>query len=327
MALSATELWSQKETTQEANTWGAARYFSVIGTTTELLDELAVVNCPGTPAIGSSHPRFRDLRVVNKSAGPGLAERTLTVRYQWMPQGWNPKDSNTDPLSRVPRITWGTGFTTEPWLFDVYGNPITNSAFDALANPPQKEKYFKTLRITRWERNYDIRLATMFEGKINAKDIVSGNVTFRARTVKCTAIAPVSEYGADESPLQIAYDFQLFSTAPTTTGNRLLPWEIARDPFKHWFLDSGLRGYSGASGANPGDFTYESSGERVSDEILLNGYGAPMEPSKYQVNAATPVNNPGKLPTTIAKVFLPSFKAWALGYDVAEAVDFAGMAL
>ena len=323
-------MWSQGDAQEDQNSWGATHYYSVAGEPGEMLNDQAVVNAPGVPSKGSSHSNFRNLRVANKSAGPGLTERVVSVRYQWMPGGWTPGD-NDDSFS-VTRISWSKGFVSEPWGYDVYGNPITNSAFDAVDNPPTNDKFYKEVTIRRMESKYDLLRLTPFEGKVSSRDMVAGGVIFKAGTVMCVDIAPAEEYSANATAISMSYTLRFYPTSPSIVGN-VIPAQMRNDPFRYWIIDTGLRGFyaDGASGRPAkviGDFYY-LTGEPVSSSVRMNGAGAPYETGAYLVTSQrkTAVENPKPLPKQVVVVPLPSIGAVALGYQNRETADLLQLGL
>jgi hypothetical protein len=325
MAYDVTLLWSQKDATQERNGWGATRYFSVIGTPTELLDDRGVVSAPGIPQKNESHPNFRDLRVSSKSAGPGLTERIVSVRYQWMPAGGDPDVGEDDPLNQTPTVTWSIAQRTESIDRDIYGSPLANSAGDAFDSLPQVNRFGLALTIVRWESFYDVFKARAFFERVNKDLIVAGGVQFLPRTMLCTGIIPADTFKVGQSPIPISYSFEIRSTQSNQQ-----PASIAGRPFAWWVADMGLRSF--ASGRrNPYDL-YRSTDktQQVTAAVRLNGSGAPMQPDEFVVRTSTtttaaPVNSVSPLPPSVQKV--NAGNAWYLGYDIYEEADFLQLGL
>lgn len=329
MPLSATEIWSEKETTQEQQGWGATRYYSVIGTTTELLDEAAVVRCPGVPALGESHPNFRDLRVVNKSAGPGLAERKVSVRYQWMPEGWSENTGNDDPLARPVVVQWGQGRISEPRSWDIYGNPIANSAGDVFDELPNVDRLVLTLRITRWERSFNLFLVNGYVNKINSAAMPAGPYTFAPGQVLCTFIGPAAEFEAGAQSIQMAYEFEIRSISAAASGNDL-PELVRANPFKWWTVDRGTRSFYDGGGSKIGDLYYaDDRTEKVSDAVNLNGQGAPYVAADYVVTSSgdAPANRTTYFPQLVSRVEFKSQGCWLLGFDLFRAANLLDLGL
>lgn len=328
MALNSTELWSQKGTTQEQNGWGDTRYFSVVGTTTELLDGKAVVNAPGVPAINQAHPNFRDLRVVNKSAGPGLAERIVSVRYQWMPNGGVPGQNSENVFAQPPKISWGFSQRTELTDQDIHGNLICNSAGDVFSNLPSRTLFSLTLRVTRWERKFDVYKTRNYVNKVNSKPMIAGDVRFDPRSVLCTFIGPVEEFSAGANAVHMGYEFEI-----RPTGGSALPKEVASRPFAYWTVDTGLRCYNGEKKTlgSPSDLYYDDDEKKqVSQDVLFNGNGRPIDPSSFVVYKSDKTTvAPQAPPTTIKRSIDPVVKPGAvfLGFDVYEEADLLQLKL
>jgi hypothetical protein len=325
MAYNVTELWSQKDTTQERNGWGATRYFSVIGTTAELLDGRGVVEAQGIPQRNESHPNFRDLRVSSKSAGPGLTERIVSVRYQWMPAGGDPDVGEDDPLNQTPTVTWSIAQRTESIDRDIYGSPLANSAGDAFDSLPQVNRFGLALTIVRWESFYDVFKARAFFERVNKDLIVAGGVQFLPRTMLCTGIIPADTFKVGQSPIPISYSFEIRSTQSNQQ-----PASIAGRPFAWWVADMGLRSF--ASGKkSPLDLRRTNDPSNlINAAVRFNGTGIPMDTAEFCVvstggTPSTPIANPTPLSTKVQKV--NAGNAWYLGYDIYEEADFLQLGL
>lgn len=291
MAYSLSQLWSQKDAEQSFQGWGATEYFSIVGTPAELADTKNLLLTPGLPRLGQSHPANRDLRCATLQAGPGLAERVVSARYQWLPNGFPTGGGNENLLAQSPTISWSRATREESLGADVYGNLITNSAGDPVDPPPTKTAYSRILEITRYEREYKPEVADRFENTTNAKEIIAGGRRFPAATVLCQSIYPAQEYTADATAILIRYTFEV-RTRFWSDGTK--PTKIDEFPFRFWHADLGLRCFFGATAATQrlGDVygkirgttgTTDSLGERVDTPIRLGGNGVPADFNDYYV--------------------------------------------
>ena len=293
MPYDVSKLWSQKDIEQSIEGWGATEYYSVTGTPTELADNLNLLIAPGIPAIGQSHPTRRDLRVMSKQAGSGLAERIISVRYAWLPNGLPTGGSSGNLLSQAPTISWSMATRLDSIGTDVYGNLITNSAGDVVDPPPTIQKYSRILEIQRYETEYRPEIADRFEGTTNSKDIIAGGRRFPAATVLCQTIFPVESYTPDADAILVSYRFEVRTLFFRANGGN--PTSMDKFPFRFWHADMGLRSFYAVSGVpdRVGDI-YGKNGTALGDQIdvpvrLENG--KPMNSSDYLITSL------GKEPT------------------------------
>lgn len=328
MAFEVTELWSQKDVSEEQLSVGATRYYSVTGTTQELFDDRQVLNAPGIPAKGASHPGWRDLRVVNKTAGPGLVERVVSVRYAWQPGGGTQTQPD-DPLQQSPEITWSIAQRTDARSWDIHGNPVANSAGDVFSDLPSVTEFSLVLDITRWEQRFDPFKTRKFVNKVNSQPLIAGDVTFLPHTMLCTGIAPADTFRAGASQIKMRYSFEIRPTGDDVQGAQGLPAEVRLGPFKWWTIDAGSRSFNGTS--EPVElFRANNKGQHVGIDVRLDGTGKPLQPSEFAVYTAdttttTPKSNPKPVPPGVSVV--KASNCVFLGFDMIGEADFRELGL
>jgi hypothetical protein len=313
MAYDVKKLWSQKDIEQSIEGWGATDYYSVTGTPTELNDEKNLLLASGLPRIGSSHSTNRTLRLYALQAGPGLAERIISARYQWLPNGL-PTNGDADPLTSKPAIRWSRVTRQETLPTDIHGSLITNSAGDPFDPGPQFERMSRLLEIERYERSYQPEIADQFEGTVNAVDMFAGGRRFPRGTILCISIVPSDAYQADAPSVRIVYTFEVRARFFGKPRNA-----VEAEPFRYWVADRGSRGYASASGGLVDFYEKESDGtigNQVSNDINLSR-GAPIKLTQYfaGANQAAPVAV-NKLPTSNAPKYVTLNGVNYIGWEV-----------
>lgn len=277
------KLWSQRDVEQSIQGWGATDYYSVTGTASELADTKNLLLASGLPKIGQSHPAQRDLRCGSLQAGPGLVERIVSARYQWLPNGLQGLPGGaSDPLLEPPRISWAPIDRSESLPTDIHGQLITNSAADPVDPPPVFERRSRELRITRYEREYKPEIADYYEGAVNSNDMFAGGRKFPRGTVRILSIIPVEEYTPDATSIKIAYTFEVRTKFKVKPRNL-----IEAEPFRYWHADVGLRSFFVGGGKSPGDIYIKNADDtttRIDTPVRLKD-GAPYNIADFKVGS------------------------------------------
>lgn len=296
MAYDVRKLWSQKDFTIDAlQGFGSTEYYSVTAdTTAELNDDRAVADAVGSngiqvPALNTSHPANRDLRVAYKSAGPGLTERIISVRYQYAPGGiqFTPNDN---PLTRKPRFSWSRITYQESVGRDIYNNPISNSVGDPVDPPPSITMASRMLTIRRHEQGYKPEISDRFENTVNSVEIMASGRRCPSHTIRVESIIPVGEYTDGAGVLEIEYQLEFKWRLAGPPGGKISL--IQRYPHHFWHYDLGRNGwYTNDSNQTAKGRLYHtnaagSADEPVSEDVPLED-GIPIKKGKYVVTSAS----------------------------------------
>lgn len=242
-----------------------------------------------------------------------------------MPQGGVTNQASDDLFAKPPMVSWGLSQRTETTDQDVYGNIICNSAGDVFSNLPNRTLFSLTLRITRWERKFDVFKTRYFVNKLNLREVIAGDVKFPAMSMLCTFIAPVEEFAAGANAVRIGYDFEIRPTVGSSVSK-----DVSERPFAYWTIDTGVRSF-GTGKTDPLDLYYSTNKtKQVSSDVRLNGQGKPVNASDYVVQTsettmATPTVNPKPVKRKIPPVKFND--AYLLGFDVYETADFLQLGL
>lgn len=265
----------------------ATRIFDVPGAASgiDAIDQVAAYFST-TP--GAQHPEDPTLYVqtggmsVGTEQGPFLY--TVRAQYGLTPGG----GSSTDPVDREPTFMWVTGNVTDVVDRDFDGNAILNSAWD-VPNPKPTRKFGTIFLVVRkWENEYDPTRFATFNNTINQDTFKFRNKTIQPGQACFDNYKQVQAmpFSAKSVPVEYTIEFRPGYEKDPKTGM----W----NGFFHRFLDKGRRAYF----TDPNDsakmsiqnvYTLDDVGKprQVSDDVLLNGFGAVLKPQHYRSGAGT----------------------------------------
>lgn len=253
----------------------AQRVFQVVGALNEddAADELfsqfgVQVNSQFPSSSGSYPNELYCNNVFPRYVEPNYIEVTAT--YGVPKLGYY--QSTEDALSLPWKYHWKTVVLTVPFDRDVSNNPVLNSGWDAPQNPPTKTLTVKQCTIKRNESFYDYTTYKAYENCVNSDQITltepnGNNSTFSAGVMKCVSIEPEHEYTVKDTFVTIVITIEIYDPTQVTTN----------DPHQLHLLDQGATGYYG-DGTKRGNVV-NADGSPVSQNILLNGMGKPVDSS------------------------------------------------
>jgi hypothetical protein len=105
-------------------------------------------------------------------------ERSRYSRYT--PEKGDTRFNDPNPLNRPPQFIFGSAKYQRPILLDLYGIPLTNSAFDAFDPPVMVEEERTTVTIIQNEPFYDPSVSAAYQGAINSDEFL-GNPKFSCK--------------------------------------------------------------------------------------------------------------------------------------------------
>jgi hypothetical protein len=270
-----TESWKgvQWDLSQTGRT--AARYFDVSGATSAKDAEQAVKDSTG---LDINQPYGTDSSALLCSA-IRLIEQLGPYYHRFgaifgiPPNGKWVIQNSDDAISLTPQVEFSRSIKSVPVDKDRLGIPYINSAGDPFS--PNSESP-RTTRYMSVER-YDV-----YENSVNSDVLTLGPLTFQPNQVLCHCIEPVGKFPLDSSKLLIRYEFEFDRSNP--------------HPFQNRLIDKGRNGwYSGSGGSKRGQICY-SNGDPVSDDVLLDSTGKPVDTTLKVLNSAgdpaSPVVNP-----------------------------------
>lgn len=225
-------------------------------------------------------------------------------------------DGTTSLLNTPPQYFPDVQESKEPIDRDVFGNPITNSAGD----PPKENLTNDVISIfytyERYEAFYDGAKAFAYTNTVNSDDVIlPGFGRVLKGKAKCKSIRVAEKFNRNALAVKIVYAL-----------------ELRDDGFKIRIPDKGRRGWSATSeGAYIDDiyFTNGDTKKQVSEDVLLDGFGTPIDKTNYAIGESlgTPiphgiyVNGQGQVEQE--KTQLAVF----LKYTVKKSMPFAGLNL
>jgi len=216
---------------------------------------------------------------------------------------FSPANANAQQKDRnKPQIQWWRQVSREAVDADADGNPITNSAGDPFDPPPEKEFGERGFSIFRYEKSYDLLLAESFEDSVNdAAVTLLGRYKFRPLQLKFDSYLPTGRVAYDATEIEMEYRFSI--RRDQVPNAKVSPWD--------WrLIDQGRAGWGQDSNGKlirqPFTFkkTNQSGGvDQVTENVLLNGFGVPVDTDSYRVGAGrlTANANPRPLPAAIVE--------------------------
>lgn len=248
-------------------------------------------------AEGTSHPL--DSRLIAgppevRPVGPYGRLWVYSLPYESTDNGAIPGN----PLDLPPDILWEPGNAAEPIDRDVFNNPIINSAGDAPSTPLTEEFPTMQLSVTRWEQTYDVQKYFAYRNRVN-NDTLNIFNKWIVLPGQCRVVGyfPAQSFPLDAPYVQVTYRFE-FQEGEKQDDDGL--W----DGFKRRFLDQGRMGWYG-SGANAKHVAFwDATGQKATAEVLLDGYGKPLDTS-YTAAGQTATVNPYALPSQVKLDVMP----------------------
>jgi hypothetical protein len=263
MAIEVTEKWSAWRFDGDS----AHREFQVTGAPTP---QEALAACP--VQFNQPHDLNPDLKAHKPNLGWGWNVRPIYVDYSVPSFGGGHTDITT------PRIAWSRTVNSEPTDFDVNGNKIRNAAGDGFTPKLTRNFVTRTFTIFKYFTEYDVGIADRFEETVNAADwtVPFTTITYKKQTVKCVSIMPTQEYALGAPNIELAFTFERRARNRfTTAADKIKPFQPA-------VLNQGRRGWYDDNGVTkPGDIV-DPSGKRVTEDVLLDSLGQPLN-SAYQI--------------------------------------------
>lgn len=286
----ANEQWSKASMTKGAGRQWTARRYWIVSNADDVEDAM---DASGIPSLGDSHPLSASLKCVDVSSegndGPTVFD--VIARYAIPDDGANPDGGGTatDPLDEPVRVLPRTMLESVEVDRDIDGNPLLNSALDAIVGAYDEHKSI-TLDVFRYEPYFDLALAFDLLDSVNstAFSIPGVVVGIPAESARLIDMTPTSEYQPNPQYVEVRYSFHI---------------DLTGHDFK--FIDKGRRAWARTPGDAVGEARpfpiYTRDGELASDDVLLNGEGEPVS-NRYITGhpelglASTSVTGPSSLP-------------------------------
>lgn len=203
-----------------------------------------------------------------------------TVQFSRNPGGSG--DDNPDNLLTIPpRWRWNIIETTEPVDRDFFGNAITSSTLEPFAeNPPDTFHSYEYI-YKRYERVSINNPGARYKPFLNA--INDGGITLPGfgdvgdRQARLVSITPDTDADRNTKAVLFTYKIEIRDDLDDRPGTA---WKLR-------LLDRGRRAHT-ASGIVPlyTKKTDTASSYPVTDDVLLNGYAAPVKSDEYVGGAA-----------------------------------------
>jgi hypothetical protein len=254
-----TKQWSSESLTPGE---AAAEVYEVLGAVTAR----QAIDAAGVPRSGTQHPQDR-LLISKKPQAQRMTPSGSTtnggywhvrVSYVAADSEEGKENENEDPLKRLPTYDWRIGLQGFPVDTDIEGNAIVNSARQAFSNPPSEDKMTLGLVVTQNERGYNFTRAFYFHNTVNSDywTVPGTSQTVAPGQARCLGIRPSGEFNLLQTFVPIQYEF-----------------EFQEDGFDHRIEDRGAMATSAGTLAQ----MIDSNGQPITEEVMLNGYGHPLD--------------------------------------------------
>lgn len=339
MSFNCTEFWSVRTLTWGQSATRAALVVNVTTSTAAIAEAIATLQS----GVGASHPQDGRLWVANQNAitaAPEGGPTTWRVTFNYTRKdGATGGAAGSDELLRKPtRWRWANGLTAHEIDNDVYGNPIANSAGIPFRPKATREYPTLTLEAYKYVSRFELPLSLQFMGKLNTNTFTIAQFgTVQPGQVRCLFIGPTQDFvevkDGEQPPVEVRHVFEIRNMAVSGVagdpGFKLRAMDKSR---KGWFADTEGKLLSGeftvkapkAPGAS------ESLYVPVSDEILLDGMGQPLDENigigeGPQSKVKTPAISPDYCRPSTVTVDRPKGEGGPayLNFDIYYSVDFS----
>lgn len=276
---------------------------------------------------GSTHPR--DSRLIAEepelSGQPGPSYYPISVQFMRTENGMVSGGGDVEPIDEPPTIFWEPGTDYETIYRDVYGNPIVNGAGFPF-EPQQGPITSLFLTVERNESSFDPAVSLGYMNHINEDsfEIDCGNGIKRGvepGQCYCHFIGPTSPYNLTATYLRIRYRFELRDYFPGIESPQRSAFQLLlrNQGRQGWYYDTENEVYL------PGNFTSTDPEKIISDDILLDEVGNPLD-SRYKVEGQA-ADSPYTTAPAGADAVESDSGAWYFIYDRIPTRPFSGLNL
>lgn len=289
--MAVTVKWSRKRLrVQQAEDGTDNSQASITWEVDGVANELEAAAAVPSAALGSPHPLSTTMAVANVDAQEprkGLWEVTANYNAQAA------KGSGNGQLLGETRFSCRPRTIEVPFDLDIDGNPIINSAEDALDPPDTREVTVWDYVVSMEQPFFDSDIARPFFNAVNLDPLITPFGTFPALEAQCKGIMPVEDFIVGKKKIRVEYVFEHRKRAdfPNVPDNM--------SPFDTGFPDMGFNAYyqtGGRNGTRKKDKIYSARNGPITTAVRLDGGGAPWENQTYKVGQALEASSSGQGP-------------------------------
>lgn len=302
MAATANLQWSQSGKTEGANNQDSAvQVWDCVGYTDEAAAKALfpigaqyVDNAlpDTTPSLGGSLMRLRSRAVKTV----GVKHWVITCSFDVPPTGGHKRQADGEnPLDKPTVWDWKPIFESKSFDRDLDGNPILNSAYDALATAPQKPLTLWQLNLTKNFQSFNLSSFAPYIQAVNDSDIIytqpdGQQLTIYWGNMLCEFVAPAAPYSDEMTYVPVTASFKIYM--PETMNDLTIKYHQLT------FIDQGTTAFYGSTipNAKRGHICTKE-GDVISRDALLDGSGAPLDTNLQVKDGATQQNALGGFDT------------------------------
>jgi hypothetical protein len=307
MAVLATQRFSGSELVKQSGNWIARETWVVVGTPDK---QVAIESAIAFNTPHGLNPNMRaGRRYADNYKGP--LSWIVTAEFTFGDHGL----CEPNPLDEPPEIEIQYGQLGGPADTDLDNNPILNSAGDPIHGGVFDVVRTVILCVRKNLPFFNVQMGIQYTNAVNSDPfVINGAGGVDPGQAICHFIKPARPYTASSPYIPVDYQFEF---APLAN-----PWDFHP-------TDQGRNGWYSQSGTpTKGMFCYKS-GDPVSEDVLLDGMGQPIDPAIRVRDAAggaqAPVPNPN-LPSFVTKE--PTYSTatqTTLFYKAKLRLPFAGL--
>ena len=165
--------------------------------------------------------------------------------------------AETNPLLKPAMYEWSFAQFNENTQYDIWGNPIINSAGDMWLGGIPRDNSRPVLKVSHNEWSFSPLMAAYYKDAINGTPFLGAPI----KTVKCSNISAKNAYDSNFGIWYWEVDYEFMFDFRT--------WDA-------WLMDQGLREYDSTIGERVP--ILDGGGEKITEPVMLDGFGKKLPP-------------------------------------------------
>ena len=277
--------------------WVSGRVYEISQCADEFTARAALANLSPAITVNCAHPLNKTL-VCTSLEFRETGFNFFTADAAWTIPNGGDATASDDPLSQPLEIDWEPALYSEASEIDAENDPMVNMAGDPFPALPMDRKTV-CLVVKKWQPYYDVVQATTYMGAINSDQFTiddAGNqqIVVPAGECRCESIKPEGPYTLHAKFAKVIYRFSFRPNNTASSGVAEDAWDIrlVNQGYQGWYTDPATN--------KPARGAFYLNGERVTEPVLLDATGVPIQAGVKVTRAArSPICNP--YPPTVNK--------------------------